>query len=293
MNLEYLNQNSLRSYPIQDGASRVSSDGLFVIPNSLIVDVTLSASGVSGQTFYISSITNLSTYLSIEISVGGAGVFGTFSSPTSGLTSENTDIPLVASAGFPDALGIITIGTLDDLELLPSGIFQFSQSATQILSRCSTVGNAGVTGLTFVDATGTNFTLTGHVTITANSNLQFVGVSGGVQLNAGENLGLNKQCATVAQPVLTINGVTPDSTGNFNLIADPSSCISISDIQYGSLIADSCGKPCLGCTDIQTLTNTVNGLEADIYALRDFTNNLQNLITQANALIGYQCLPNA
>lgn len=290
MTLDFLNQNSLRNYPIADDLDRVSDDGMFTIPNTLIVDLSLSSAGGWGSTFYISGISNRSNNLSIEISVAGV-LFGTFSTALPN-TSSNFNLALVPGPMYPDAVGVITIGSTGDLAMLPSGDFTFSVGATQLLARCSTVGNAGITRITFTDIQGNNFTLSGHVTLNANSNLQFYSANDGVtvNMNAGENLGLNKQCTNTPSPILTINGVSPDSTGNFNLISDPGSCITIAAVQYGAVITDACGKPCLGCASISTLTTLVNGLESDIFTLRDFANSMQSLITQANTLIGYQCI---
>lgn len=286
--LDYLNQNSLRNYPIQDGASRLSSDGLFTIPNTLIVDVSLSAGGVNSDSLYISKIAHSSTAVNIEISVDGGSVFGIFyiTLPNS---NSNFDVALTAGVGYPDAVGVITIGSTSDLATLPTGEFVFAVEDTKFLAHCATLGNLGVTRISFIDAKGNNYTLTGHVIIQANSNLQFKADGNTVYLNAGENLGLNKQCPAESVPVKTINGVAPDSTGNFSLISDPNSCLSLEPIQYGTLISDACGKPCLGCDDINTLTTRVNTLESEIYSVRDFITNLQAAISQANALIGYQC----
>ena len=286
--LDYLNQNSLRNYPISDGLSRVSNDGLFTIPNNLIVDLSLSAVGVGSAGLYISKLATNSSSLTIEISVIDGGVFGSFYT-TLPNTNTNFDLTLVASSAYPDAAGLITIGTTSALAQLPSGEFEFSADATKLLSKCSSVANQGITRLTLTDGTGNTYTYSGNVTIVANSNLQFTSnAENTVLMNAGENLGLNTPCPAASQPILFINGVPPDSNGNFSLISDDS-CISLASVQYGLLLSDSCGKPCLGCADIDTLTSRVNTLEDEIFAVQNFINNLNTAIAQANTLISYQC----
>ena len=286
--LDYLNQNSLRNYPIIDGAARVSDDGLFTIPNNLIVDLSLSSVGIGSQGLYVSSISANSSSVTIEVSVIGGTVFGSFYTALPN-TNENFDLVMTPGTAYPDAAGLMTIGSTSGLVAQPSGEFSFASDSTKILTKCSSVANNGITRLTFTDATGSTYTFSGSVTVVANSNLQFTSSSSNtVLMNAGENLGLNAPCPSTSQPVLYINGVPPDNNGNFSLISDDS-CISLSSIQYGLLISDSCNKPCLGCGDVSTLTTRVNTLESEIFAIQTFINNLNNTIAQANTIIGYQC----
>ena len=286
--LEYLNQNSLRNYPIKDGLSRVSLDGLFTIPNTLVTDLTLSAAGLGSGVFFISGITSNNSAVSIEISVVGGGVFGSFYT-TLPNASENFDLILTPAPGYPDAAGLLTIGKLADLASQPSGDFLFDQTSTEILNRCSAQANLGITRITFIDAAGNSYAVSGSVQIVANSNLKFQSnTANRILMNSGEGLGLNSTCSSTANPILTINGIQPDSTGNFTLLAD-NSCVQINPAQYGVVISDACGAPCLGCTDISTLTSRVNTLETDIFSVRDYINNLQNSLSLATTLVGYQC----
>ena len=284
--LDYLNQNSLRNYPIQDGLGRVSNDGLFTIPNSLIVDLSVSAVSSDILPLYISTITCSPTSLTIEISAFNIGVFGSFNT-TLPLSQNNLDVTLQNSQLFPSASGIITIGSIDDLSALPQGSFTFSPVNTSLLMKTYSPVNVGVSWISFSDNNGNTSALTGHINMTANSNLQFRDVDGLIYMDAGEDLGLNKSCSSTGTPVSSINGIPPDSTGNFTLI--PEGCVAIDSAQYGLVISDSCGQPCLGCDAIATLTTQLNSLEASIIDIGNFTNNLQAAITQATTLINYQC----
>lgn len=290
MNLDFLNLNSLRNYPIQDDLSRVSDDGQFTIPNSLIVDMSVcppqtgDALIVVGDVpqLYISRIVSGSANLVIEISVNGYGVFGTFQTVLSSI-SENTDVALTPGSLFPSATGIITIGSIADLTNLPYGNFTFSYPNTGLLMRVFSPNNSGVSWINFSDAQGNSAVLTGNIELIGNSNIQFRTVSDIVYIDAGEGLGLNKTCTTVPEPILTINGVGPDSNGNFTLIG--SNCVNIADASFGVLLTNPCGQPCLGCDAIDTLTTQVNSLESSVLNLKTFVDGLQNVITQATNLI--------
>jgi len=289
MNLDYLNLNSIRNYPIKDGLGRVSNDKLFTIPNSLIVDMMLCSSTALSLGLYISRIVLNSASLLIEISSTGS-VFGTFQTALPN-TNENFDLIMTPnSTNFPNASGVLTIGTIADTSELPFGEFLFDVASTELLMRVYNPVNVGVSWISFSDAKGNKSVLTGDVQIVGNSNIQFRLDSGTVYIDAGENLGLNKSCVNQPTPIKSINGVGPDSTGNFTLI--PEQCVSIDPAQYGLLISDNCGSPCLGCPEINTLTNQVNGLEASIVDIRNFTHNLQIAITQASTLINSPCACN-
>lgn len=286
-NLDFLNLNTLRNYPIKDDLSRVSLDGVFTIPNDLIADLSVSSPGNSTLRLYISKLINASTHVYIEVSIYNADVIGSFNIPAG--TASETDIYLVASATRPGSQGILTVGSMDTISLLPSGEYAFDITATELLMRVYTPSTTGVNFVSFQDSNSNTTTLTGDVVIQGESNLQFRIPTGSqtVFIDAGENLGLNKSCDAPGVPIKSINGVPPDSVGNFNLI--PSDCISIDTAEYGLVLSNTCGKPCLGCNDISTLTTRLIALESDLLTIRDYVNNLQGLITQLTTLVNYQC----
>ena len=285
-NLDFLNLNSLRNYPIKDDLSRVSNDGLLTIPNTLIVDLVLSSPSNDLLTLYISRVSYNSSNLLIEISANTIGVFGTFQTSLP-LVDDNIDIVMTAGSLFPLATGIITIGSTDDLANLPVGDFEFGLTNTALLMRVYGPGSQGINYLSFTDTKGNNSVLTGYIQLIGNSNIQFRGTGGSIYIDAGENLGLNKDCASANVPITSINGIPADASGNFTLI--PQACVGIDIAQAGLVISDSCGQPCLGCSEINTLTTQVNGLESSIIDIKAFAQNLQAAINQATTLLNYQC----
>lgn len=291
MNLDFLNINSLRNYPIKDNCSRTDNSGLFIIPNSLITDLSLCSAQVGDSpNLYISTITVNSASLTIEISVNGVGVLGTFQA-TLPLTDYNTDFSLVPNAQFPDATGMITLGSSDDLTNLPYGSFSFSFANTTLLMRVYTPVNTTLSWMTFADTQGNISTVTGSVELQGNSNVQFRDVGGVIYMDAAEGVGFNQPCPTVgptSTPITTINGIGPDpSTGNFTLIAG--TCVALASAQYGLTLDNTCGEPCLGCTAIETLTTQVNSLESSVLSLNNYITNLQAALAQSNTLLGFAC----
>ena len=250
----------------------------------------ITCSSSNAPQLFISRVVNSSSTITVEISSPSLGVLGTFSVPAS-TTANNVDYTFAPASGMPGMAGVITIGTLATILTLPSGDFQFTQANTALLMRVAVPSAIGVSYIAFVDAAGNTYLTTGLLTMQAESNLQFrVQGSGGsftAYMDAGENLGLNKECAEQPVPITSINGVPPDPTGNFNLI--PSTCVSITPAQYGLVVGNGCGKPCMGCSDVSTLTNRLMTVENELLAIRNYVNNMQALITQATNNINYQC----
>ena len=298
MNLDFLNLNTLRNYPIADDLGRVSVDGYFTLPNDLIADMSIVAPSSIGPNtgnpavdfgstlqLFISGITNTTAYISIEVSAN-AGPIGNFYIVAG--TDDYTDIIMSPTAAFPTANGVLTIGSLNTITTLQSGSFVFAADNTALVMRVYIPTTTGVNFISFIDNVGNSTTLTGTVIINAESNLQFRTPDGNtVYIDAGEGLGLNTTCEATPTPIQTINGIPPDDTGNFTLI--PSTCISIDPAEAAVIIANTCGTPCLGCSDISTLTNRLVSLETDLLTVRNYVNNLQGLITQVTNLITYEC----
>ena len=277
----------MRNYPIKDGLDRTSTDGIFTIPNSLIVDLTVSSPNASNAVLFVSKIVNTSTYITVEISNSSTStVVGVFTIIPS--ADYYADVVMTAAAASPGSTGLLTVGYTADMASLPSGEFYFNVTDTELLMRVFNPIAPGISSITFVDDTGNSIPLSGQITVYAHSNLQFnqTGSSNTIVLNAGEDLGLNKTCDSNGSPIKSINGVIPDSNGNINLVGD--TCITTGTAQYAVVINDSCGAPCAGCSEIATLTTRLAGLESTLLNLRDYTTNLQTSLTQLNTLINYQ-----
>ena len=76
-NLDFLNLNTRRSYPIKEGVSRTSTDGVFVIPDEFMVDLMLCTSADVTTRFYVSEITNIPEQITIKVSDSLGVVAGT------------------------------------------------------------------------------------------------------------------------------------------------------------------------------------------------------------------------
>lgn len=289
-NLDFLNLNSLRSYPIKDGLSRISVDGSYTIPNNFIVDAQLAASYDPTRRFYISGLSNPGDRVVIELADQLDVFAGSFTIMIAGFV-EYTECYFTPSTNYVGATGILTIGSLDGIGNLPTGLFNFTLATTELEARAIIPALEGINRLIFQNADGTTVALTGDVQLLARTNLRFKKdpSANRIIIDGGDGLGLNANCAAILPCITTINGVPPDDGGNFTL--DFSDCASLETIPAGTglILSDICCKPCMGCNDIEELTNRLTQVESALLTLRDYYNNLNQLFDNYKVTINYTC----
>jgi hypothetical protein len=277
----------LRRYPLREGTSLLSTDGNFSIPDTLIVDFTLCASSDVSARFHISKIFNKIDSLTLEFSDNQGVVVGTVSIDGASHTQDK-DYYLTANNDYVGANGKITIGVLTDLRYQPAGVFTFDFPSTEFEPRTIIPGLRGVNRIQFIDEVNGINSLTGNVVISSRSNLLFTYRDNEVIWDAGDNLGLNKDCA-ITNCVKSINGVVPDpTTGNIGLLGI--NCINISSSQEYTLnLEDTCCTPCSGCNDLEELTTRLTSLENKFLSLKDSYNGVNAQLTTYLATINSNC----
>jgi hypothetical protein len=288
-NLDFLNLNSLRNYPLKEGVSRISSNGLFTIPNDFIVDAQFAVSNDVIKQLYISKIANFVTTITLEISDDSSALVGLFTIDTS-VHTQNKVYVMVPSASYAGGNAQLVIDTLDSINKCPSGIFSFTLATTEFETRTVIPSLNGISRLIFTNASGNSFTLTGDINIKARTNLKFKLDSGNtVILDAGENIGLNTICANTHNCIKTINGIGGDVDDDFTLAF--SDCAVLNPIPSGTglLLEDVCCKPCVGCSDISTLTTRLITAEDSLVTLRQYYTDLQVLFQEFKTTVTYSC----
>ena len=295
-NLDFLNLNSLRNFPIKEGLNKTSSDGVFIIPDDLIVDFVMSASSTVGDEFYISKIVNLPETVTIEISNVTSAVCGTIVIPVSTHTLYK-EYYLNPSNLYPNANGKMVIGSLDTINTLPFGTFAFpglpdsGDTNTTFETRTIIPCLGTISKFLFTNADGSSFAVTGDVVLTAGKNIKFRQVSSNtVAIDAGEGLGLNASCNADKPSIKTINSISPDIHGNFTLaVSDCAKFTPLSGVVSGLTLSDICCKPCLGCDEIGELTTRLMTIESELLKLRGHYTALSALSTQLNTVTTASC----
>ena len=287
--LDWTDLNALRRYPLREGLSAVSVDGLFSIPDDFIVDFSLSASSDVSRRFYVSKIFNKLTKVVIEISDNLNTVVGTFEVTASSHTQDDT-YTMHASDAYVGANGRVTLGTFSSISRQPAGTYYFTLSTTEFEPRTIVPGIQGVDRIAFTDILSDTYTLTGDVKLLSRNNLRFShdGNNNRVIFDAADNLGLNKQCA-ITNCVKMIDGVKPNpADGNLSLIG--LNCLRVSSpAQYTLSFEDTCCIPCSGCDDLATLTTRLTSLENKFIELKGYYNAVDLQLSTYLSTINSNC----
>lgn len=288
-NLDFLNANALRNYPIKESLARISTNGAFTIPNDFIVDLQLAATYDPTRKFYISKISNFEDTITVEVADTTSVIVGAFTIDTTTFVRYK-DYILVATDLYIGATGVLVIGSLDGIQGEPSGNYFFNLANTEFETRAIIPALKGINRLIFSNANGKSFGATGDVEIIARTNLRFSSPSSNViVIDAGENLGLSTDCSSVLPCIKTVNGISPDGAGNFTL--DFTACASLTPIpaNTGLVLQDICCKPCTGCNDIEELTNRLTSAESNVLALREYYTALNALFENFRISVTYTC----
>ena len=285
-NLGFLNSNAFRAYPLRE-LSRVSVDGLFNIPDDLIVGFSLAATSDVTERCYISRIISSTTSVTIEVSDSSSILVGNFVIPISGFQSYSTYF-LTPSNFYTGANGKLTVGSLINLTAQPTGNFTFTLASAEIEPTVIIPFATGIDRLIFTNADGSQVSLTGSVEITARQNLAFKkDFSNNVFLDAGDNLGLNSICSPTDAPIFTINGVGPDGSGNFEFYG--SGCLTLNPVTNGLVFTDICSSPCIGCDSIATLTSRVTTVESNLLDIKNQHLTLASAYENFKTTVNFAC----
>ncbi len=284
LNVEWLNKNALRAYPIRDSALMRSEEGL-TIPASFLVDAVLAIPFDMGSEASITKIVYSPPMLMLEITIGTYSATVTIADTTS--HKGYVEYPISFNGDYSNiAKGSVVIGDLN----LDRGVYTTNLPLELRTIRPSLLG---VTGLGVATADGANSPFfTGLVELLAGTNITLDVLPTAdqitqVRINATEtDLEEDCECAepwSKPAPVTSINGTSPDELGNINLEA-LDTCLAITAENGTISFEDSCSTPCCGCEELEAIMTASKLLEHNVTAL---TNQLAEITTQQ---LNYQML---
>jgi hypothetical protein len=298
-NLEWLNHNSQRSYPLAEDATKTDQTGAFTLPDDFLLGLYLPVHAgldVDVENFFIASISVFAT--GYNISIG-------YNDPQTGLAivasavisqvahTPNMSYALPGVGAFDDTVGKLVIGVLDSINLQPSGQFLFDYQGGKLDADCIRPMIRGIQSIRILNNGELSPPVTGHVILSAGSNFQLsltqvTGLPAEIRFDAINGAGLNEDCAcqaTAAAPIMTINGLGPDASGDFKMIG--SQCLEVDKIANGLQLTDTCSAPCCGCTELEQITKEIELIGTGEQTLQNFVNNLANQVnTMSQVVLG-------
>ena len=291
-NLEFLNHNSQRHYPLADTAAGIDVSNSFTIPEDFIVELDLpihAGMSVNSGRFFIKRIDAYS--IGYAVVIGYAPVAGTVVDVATALiphqsfeSNEKNVVFAVGGVGdFADTVGKIVIGRLTSIDQQPPGSWSFDFAATQLDPDAVRPIIRGVSSLTLVNGTQTSDKLYGDVELVAGTNCQLVpivvaGQNPKIRINFIQGEGSVEDCvcygdAALTTPIKTINGVSPTASGGFNFVG--TDCLQVIPIANGIKFTDTCASPCCGATELERITLDLERLAQQATNIQGFVDRLQ------------------
>lgn len=290
-NLQFLNHNANRAYPLYEGASRLDTSGSFKIPDSLILALYIPVHAgldVEPDRFFLRTLTVFAVGLNVTIGYDD----GTADPPAVATAvvpfsahREYQSYALPGAGDFDDTLGKIVVGDTSDLSTLPPGQYQFTPAAGRLDTDCVRPVLRGVSSVVLVNGQERSARLTGDLELTAGTNVRLTLVTVGgrqqIRFDAVEGEGLNNPCVcegdATAPPIRTINGIPPTPAGDFTLLGNE--CLSVTGIDNGLKLADECSDPCCGCAELEAVTRDMERFGEAAATLTNFVTRLEGQVT--------------
>lgn len=303
-NLEWLNHNSQRRYPLADTANGTDTSGSFVLPEDFIVELDLpihAGMSVSTGRFFIKRIDAYS--IGYAVVVGYAPVSGATVDVATALiprqsfdgNAKNVVFALGGVGDYADTVGKIVIGKLTSIDQQPPGSWSFSFANGQLDPDAIRPIIRGVSSLTLMNGTQVSEKLYGDIELVAGTNCQLVpvvvaGQDPQIRINFLQGEGSIEDCVcygdeALTTPIKTINGVAATTTGAFNFVG--TDCLQVVPIANGIKFVDTCASPCCGATELERITQDLERLAQQATNIQAFVERLQiSVVTMDMVVLG-------
>lgn len=293
-NLQWLNHNSQRSYPIADWASKYCSLGNDIkLPDDFILAINFavsSAISVDIDKFYIKAIAITSTGASILIGYSG---YDNTIAVTHIVLDSDSEIMTAALTGvdeFDDTVGYIAINPKSSVFNLTPGYYTFGYDATAIEPDCIRPMLRAVTSLQVQTAGGYSERMYGDIVLVAGSNIEIDVIERSdtrnvIRISALSSPSYEQVCGSADNrertSVKSINGVTAAENGNVTV--QGVDCVSVTGGNNVVYLQDTCAQPCCGCPELSALSAQIDRLSDGKSTLDGF---VAELVAGVNTIEG-------
>lgn len=293
--LEWLNHNAQRSYPLSADATGKDVSETFELPDDFIVSMYLPVHWgldvVPGK-FFLKSI---STYPSgVSVVVGYSGESGDMNVASAVIARDSHTRNQVYTLGgignFVDSRGHVVIGSFDQLDLQPSGLFQFDLAGGRLEPDCIRPNIRGVMSLQAINGPEVSEKVYGNIRLQAGRNFRISTIitesaDPVIVFDAIEGEGFTDACVCQeeAPAIKSISGVRPDNQGDLQIIGND--CLKVSTNGNVITIEDVCSEPCCGCRELEAITQALEAFGEKATTIENFLINLEARVTQMDMVV--------
>lgn len=294
-NLQWLNHNSQRSYPLTERATKTDITGTIKIPDNFIVGLHFpihAGTAFQSDKFFIKNILIAPTGFNITLgySDGGTTVEVASANIIRSNYTPNKSYALGGVDNFDDCVGSIVLGVLDGIDELPPGFYTFAQEAGELEPDAIRPMIRAVTRLQVLNNTELSQPIYGHVTLVAGTNVRIdvneLEDETEIVFSAISGINLNKDCLCNVPPpgecIKCINGVC-STDGTFTFAQD--SCVEITPITNGLSFKETCASPCCGCKELDAVTTQLDRFGDGVATLQGFVTRLGAEVTQMSLVV--------
>ena len=298
-NLDWLNHNENRAYPIAADATRLDVTSTFKLPNNFIADLTLSVSpsavNCQPSNFFVYQLTSLASGYSLVLGyqpATGAVLRVAVISVDRSAFVPYTTYRLRGVDNFTDVEGYLTLGHLDLIDAQPAGLFTFNLAGGRLEVSAIHPQLRGVTGLTAVNSGNESDVMRGVVKLVAGRNCRLTlenGSAGNViriDFISGEGTVASCNCdtdVTLGSPIYSINGVSPNAAGELSLVGD--ACLQVTTGSSSISFEDKCSQPCCACPEYAAVKSALQLIEAKLRTVENFASRLDSTMAQFSGTI--------
>jgi hypothetical protein len=255
--LEWLNINGQRSYPIKEDCSQLDVTGNFKLPNELLVDAVLAVDANVIERVYIYKVVILPDLITITLAQQDGITIG---AATAVNHTPNAWYLIQGYGDYKYMQGKLVLGDIPNAV----GTYEFSLETAELEP---TVIIPNIRGVTSLGIHSNNaLPLTGHVKLEEGFNirLSYDYARNAIRIDAIEGAGLGTSCVCPEEnippgdPIKFINGIGADDGYNFNV--QGVGCISVTAIENGIKIENTCEEVCCDCEDMADLQDALDAL---------------------------------
>lgn len=294
-NLQWLNHNSQRSYPLTERATKTDTTGTVRLPDSFLVALYLpihSGLAFAPNRFFIKSLLVAPTGFNITVGYDNNGTVVDVAAANIVRSNyqPNRSYALGGLDDFDDCVGRVVLGALDEIDQMPPGLYEFTFAAGELEPDTIRPMLRAVTRLRVSNNGETSAPIYGDVTLVAGNNVRITAVSFATETEiifdaiSGTNLNEECYCETpeIGACIRCINGVC-STDGNF--ILAPDDCIQITPMSNGLKFSDTCAQPCCGCTELDAIVTQINRFGDGVTTLQNFITRLGSEVTQMSLVV--------
>lgn len=299
-NLEFLNHNSQRRYPLADDAEAVDETGAFRLPDNFIVELDLpihAGLNVGPAGFFVRNVSAYGGGYGLTIAYQPADLsdpvnVATALIPRQGFARNSTFV-LGGINDFADTVGKIVIGRLDDIDEQPPGFWEFTLDKSRLDPDAVRPIIRGVSSIVVVNGDQRSVPLYGDIELVAGTNMQIVPIvqSGQdtiIKFNAISGEGTVQECvcegdSALSTPITSVNGVSPTNGGDLTIVGND--CLQVEAIPNGIRLKDVCAQPCCGCAELERITTDLERFSGQAASVDSFVDRLANAVDTMNLIV--------